>query len=457
VCRSTLTNPNNGCVPANVFGQGSISAAAVAYYSGTSSLSQEQKQDVYAFKIDGQPFEMWAGPVAMAFGGEYRKEEITVTSDPISQANGWRQINTQPLSGDLNVKEGFLEVGVPLLKNVTAVHLLDLNAAVRSTDYSTSGSVTTWKGGFNYEPIEDLRFRGTVSRDIRAPNINELYSGRALQIPSIIDPFKPGTQRNANVTIGGNPNLFPEHALSYTFGATWQPGWVQGLKASIDYYSIDLKDAIQSLNGQQVVDGCFKGQTVLCSQITRGSDGFISSVSAILLNTAETKTDGVDFELGYAYDIGEGKLAFRMLTTYVSRLVNTIGNVPTNRAGQVGSGAGIPHWRGNLGMDYRASKYNAGVLLRYVQGGKYDNTLIEPYGNINFNSINDNTISGRYYVDLNGSYKLTENFDLFAKVNNLLDKEPPATPSVITQSQYAASPFYDRVGRFYTAGVRVRF
>jgi len=108
-------------------------------------------------------------------------------------------------------------------------------------------------------------------------------------------------------------------------------------------------------------------------------------------------------------------------------------------------------------VDYKATNYNAGMLVRFVQGGKYDNTLIEPYGNINFNSINDNTISDRYYIDLNGSYNLTQNFDLFAKVNNLLDKDPPATPSAITQAQYAASPFYDRIGRYYTAGFRVRF
>jgi len=457
VCRSSIANPGNGCVPANVFGQGSISAAAVAYYTGTSWLVQEQQQDVYAFKIDGSPFETWAGPVVTAFGGEYRKEEITVDSDPISKANGWRQINTQPLNGDLNVKEGFLEVGVPLLKDMMAAHLLDLNAAVRSTDYSTSGSVTTWKGGFNYAPIEDLRFRGTVSRDIRAPNINELYSGQALQIPSIIDPFKPGVQRNANVRVGGNPNLFPEHALSYTFGATYQPAWVEGLKVSADYYSIDLKDAIASLTGQQVVDGCFNGTTSLCSQITRGTDGFISDVQAILLNTAETKTSGIDLEVGYAYDLGGGKLAFRLLSTYVDKLVNTIGNVPTDRAGQVGSGAGIPHWRGNLGVSYRAAKYEAGILYRYVQGGKYDNTFIEVDGSSNVNSINDNTVSGRGYIDLNGSYKFTDNFDLFAKVNNLLDKDPPATPNVITQTIYASAPFYDRTGRYYIAGARLRF
>jgi iron complex outermembrane recepter protein len=226
---------------------------------------------------------------------------------------------------------------------------------------------------------------------------------------------------------------------------------------SVDYYSIDLEDAIASLTGQQVVDGCFSGQTSLCGQITRGADGFISSVQATLLNTAETKTSGVDLEVGYSYALGAGQLNVRLLSTYVDKLVNTIANVPTDRAGQVGSGAGIPHWRGNLGVNYRVAKYEAGILYRYVQGGKYDNTFIEVDGTSNLNSINDNTVSGRGYIDLNGSYKVTENFDLFAKVNNLLDKDPPATPNVITQTIYASAPFYDRTGLYYIAGVRLRF
>ncbi len=208
VCRSSIANPNNGCVPANVFGQGSISQAAVAYYSGTSWLVQQQQQDVYAFKIDGRPFDLWAGPLRgirwrVSQGGDHRRLGPDLEGErlaPDQHAAAERRLQRE---GRLPRSRRAAREG-----DVTAVRLLDLNAAVRSTDYSTSGSVTTWKGGFNYEPIEDLRFRGTVSRDIRAPNINELYSGQSQQIPSIIDPFR-GVQRNANVLTGGNPNLVP--------------------------------------------------------------------------------------------------------------------------------------------------------------------------------------------------------------------------------------------------------
>jgi iron complex outermembrane receptor protein len=451
ICRSTLTDPSNGCVPANVFGQGSISAAAVAYYTGTSWLNQRQEQDVYAFKIDGSPFDTWAGAVSTAVGAEYRTEAIVVDSDAISRASGWRQINAQPLDGSYNVKEGFFEVGVPLLNEVPAAYLLDLNGAVRRTDYSTSGGVTTWKVGLNYEPIADLRIRGTVSRDIRAPNINELFSGQNQGISPLIDPIT-NTQRSVVQLTGGNPNLLPERALSYTFGAVYQPTWLPGFRVSADYYSIDLEDAISALTPQQVVDGCYRqGQQSLCDQITRDSSGLLSLVEATLLNTAATETSGLDIELGYTYDIEGGQLVARMLTTYVDDLTTTINNVPTDRAGQVGAAGGVPHWRGNLSLEFRSQKYNAGVLYRYVQGGTYDNTFVEGI------DINDNSVSGRSYIDLSGTYKLTEGIEVFGKINNVFDADPPATPNIIAQTIYAASPFYDRTGRYYIAGMRARF
>ena len=451
VCRSTLTNPNNGCVPANVFGQGSISPAAVAYYTGTSWVNQEQEQNVYAFKIDGHPFSTWAGPVATAFGAEYRTEAIEVDSDPISQASGWRQINAQKLDGSYNVKEGFVEVGVPLLNEKPFAYLLDLNGAVRRTDYSTSGGVTTWKVGLNYEPIEELRVRGTLSRDIRAPNINELFSGQNQGISPLIDPLN-NTQRSVVQLTGGNPNLTPERALSYTFGAVYNPSWAPGLRMSADYYSIDLEDAISALTPQQVVDGCYRqGQQDLCNQLTRDATGVLTRVEATLLNTAATETSGIDLELGYSFDLAAGKLSLRMLTTYVDKLTTTINGVLTDRAGQVGATGGIPHWRGNVSADFRTQKYTAGILYRYVEGGTYDNTFIEGI------DINDNSVSGRSYVDLSGAYRITDAIEIFGKINNVLDADPPATPNIIAQTIYANAPFYDRTGRYYIAGARMRF
>src|SRR6185436_14574190 len=168
--------------------------------------NSEQKQTLANANLQGTIFDTWAGAVSMAVGAEYRKDEVAASSDPISQAGGWFAVNSKPLSGSVNVKEGYTEFVVPLLRDKPFGYLLDVNAAARFTDYSTSGSVTTWKGGINYSPVQDVRIRGTVSRDIRAPSVNELFQGQIQNVQFLIDP-RPGTV-NANPSVkqftGGN-------------------------------------------------------------------------------------------------------------------------------------------------------------------------------------------------------------------------------------------------------------
>ena len=187
------------------------------------------------------------------------------------------------------MKEGFLEVGVPLLKDLPLVQLLDFNGAVRHTDYSTSGGVTTWKTGLNFEPIDQVRFRGTISRDIRAPSLNELFSGQSQGISPLIDPVT-NLQRSVILLTGGNPDLMPERALTHTLGVVYQPNWVQGLRLSVDYYAIEVKDSISSLSATAILDGCHRqNQTSLCSQITRDANGALTSVAATLVNAVEDR------------------------------------------------------------------------------------------------------------------------------------------------------------------------
>src|SRR5262249_7406094 len=141
------------------------------------------EQEVYAFNVQGDPFSTWAGPVSVAFGAEHRREEGSGDSDPLQQvvnANGtlgsYNTGNSQPFAGEYDVSEAYGETVVPLASHVAWADSLELNAAVRYTNYSTSGGVTTWKIGASYAPSQDLRFRVTRSRDIRAPNIEELFA-----------------------------------------------------------------------------------------------------------------------------------------------------------------------------------------------------------------------------------------------------------------------------------------
>src|SRR5690606_25192790 len=155
------------------------------------------------------PFSTWAGPVKIALGAEYRREQTTLRADSDSAARRWRSVNSQPFTGEFDVKEGYAEIVVPLANDVAFADNLEFNGAIRLTDYELSGGVTTWKVGLNYAPIPDVRFRATLSRDIRAPSNWELFSRGNQVINAIIDPRTNSSRQTVNIT-SGNPALDPE-------------------------------------------------------------------------------------------------------------------------------------------------------------------------------------------------------------------------------------------------------
>lgn len=467
ICRALLNNPNptaaqdpygniRSCIPVNPFGAGSISQAALDYYKGTAVMMARQRQDVYAISLEGSVFDTWAGTVSLAVGGEYRSETVRADVDEVSMRRRWKTVNPQPLRGELNVKEAFAEVVVPLLRDSGLGKHLDLNGAVRVTDYSTSGSVTTWKVGANYTPFDDLRLRATYSRDIRAANINELFSGQSQFFNNITNP-DTNLVRNTLQLTGGNPGLTPERAKALTAGAVYQPSWAPGLRLAVDYYSIDLDNAITSLTGQQIVDGCLiRDQADLCSAITFNGN-VIEAVEATLINAAGAKSSGVDIEASYSMPLAGGRLETRALVNYVEELSITVNGATTDYAGQtgttgtIGPAGGIPKWRGILSTTYRDDRASVGVAVRYVGGGTLNVSFVEGV------DIDDNDVPARAYVDLNASYRITPNVQIFGSIDNLLNKEPPLTPNAITAPSYASSVFYDRVGRYMTVGARFNF
>ncbi|WEK42912.1 MAG: TonB-dependent receptor [Candidatus Sphingomonas colombiensis] len=220
VCRSTLTDPTNGCVPLNLFGVGTASQQAIDYITGTSVRGWRQSQQVADIVVRGEPFSTWAGPVSVAFGGEYRNLNVDVTSDPISATPNvslFRVGNVKPYSAREAVKEAFVEAVVPLATDAAWAKNLELDLGGRITDYRTSGTVETWKIGVNYAVNDSIRFRATRSRDIRAPNINELFAAGQTLLGGITDT-KTSSIYTVSQTTGGNPFLKPERANTLTAG-----------------------------------------------------------------------------------------------------------------------------------------------------------------------------------------------------------------------------------------------
>jgi outer membrane receptor protein involved in Fe transport len=480
VCRSTLTNPSNGCVPYNVMGTGVNSPAALNYVTGVSYIDEHLTQDVFAASFHGEPFSTWAGPVSVAFGGEHRREGVSGVSTPLDLAGAFFVGDFQPTFGSYTVNEGFLETVIPLAKDASWAKELDLNGAVRATDYSTSGYVTTWKLGATYAPVSDVRFRATRSRDIRAPNLGEQFSaGQVSAGASIIDTNGTVYANSSQIT-KGNPQLKPEIANTTEFGVVVSPSFLPGFQASLDYYNIDISGAVQVPNAQTVVNLCGAGNQVLCSRITR-ANGTITVITQPE-NILSQKAQGLDFEASYRLPLSDissnwnGTFSVRVLGTYVLslRTRNTDGSVVEGsgvnggRFGAFGStvstGLSAPDFVSTVFVNYDTERLSTQVSMRYVGAGSYNNAFSQCSSNCTAGdklTINDNHIAANAIFNLSVSYKPFKgnSSSFFFAVNNILNTNPPIIGGNTVNAYYqgqANSDYYDRLGRMFQAGIRFR-
>jgi len=452
VCRSTLTNPDNGCQPANIFGLNTVSPAAVAYAGGTSFIDARQNQYNATVNLRGRLFDTWAGPVQVAVGGEYRKNDLRQTTDAISAIGGWRQANSAPFSGKVNVKEAYLETSVPLARDSVIGQSLDLDLAGRYVDYSTTGGTAVWKVGVNWALSDQIRLRGAYSRDFRAPTLNELFSAATTRSQqAVVD--RPGNQQVLVTTVsGGNRDLQPEVAHTLTAGVILRPSFVSNLQFSVDLFDIVLDDAINILGQQEVIDRCALGDANFCSALTRDASGTLTRVQSTFFNASTLKTRGIDFELAYRLPVGPGNIFFSELATYVDRLITTSGTTRVDTAGQLTGTNATPKWRSSTTLAYEQGPFTGRFLGTFIGGGRYDNT----YGPLD---LDKQRFNGRFYLDFTGEYQVSENFQLFLKVENMLDKDPPLIAENVTGRAGAAtaSGFFDLIGRNFGVGARLKF
>jgi iron complex outermembrane recepter protein len=488
VCRD-ITARANGCQPINLFGEGSPGQAAINYVNGTALYKVTTTQQVAAANLRGEPFSTWAGPVAIAVGGEYREEKATAVTDAISQASGFNYSNPKAFTGAIRVKEAYAEVALPLARDVPFLHKLDFNGAVRYTDYSTTGGVTTWKLGATWEPVDGFLIRATRSRDIRAPNNSELFAVNSVRA-TLLNSFT-GTTDQLTVVTQSSATLRPEVADTTTAGVSFSPKFLPGLSFSIDYYNISIGNAISTFPAQTIIDGCV-------AEVGRGAPGFycgfvprtgtgaatvISAVNTQWLNIARLKTNGIDLDLTYRVPLASGKLTTHLSGNYVAHLttddgtgirrtyngagiVTNVGGV-VDRAGQLGgftsgvitNGAtSIPHWIFSGSLTYAAAPFTVTAQGRWIEGGVLDKTLVGPgdkdYDPASPISIANNRIPAVFYLNLSGSVDLMNEgrrkVQLYGVVNNVTDKDVPF-PAV------GVTGLFDRIGRFYKVGIRINY
>ncbi|MFC3594609.1 TonB-dependent receptor plug domain-containing protein [Novosphingobium piscinae] len=489
VCRinvdANTTNDDRSCVPLNRIGTNGASQAAIDYvlYNGQQPLrTQQLKQEVVALNVStNNLFSTWAGQVSLAFGGEYRKESVNGQVDQLFRplvANGvttgtWIYGNYLPTIGAYTVKEGYVETIVPLASG------LDFNGAARLTDYSTSGTVTTWKAGLTWQVIPDIKLRGTVSRDIRAPNLSELFAPGTGRTNTVNVPQPNGSvaANQFNESTVGNPGLKPEVARTYGVGVVATPAFLPGFAMSVDYYKIDLSGSIDSLTAQTLVDQCYLQQiATACTFIsTTGGRGVttpglaVTSIEIKPTNFVSLETSGIDIEASYRRQIGPGNLTLRGLASHAIELVTDNGvTLQTDAAGQ--NTGGLPKWtyRFTAGYDFDSGFSIQGVA-RGVSGGVYNNNYIVctadcPLSTADRRTVNLNSIAGAFYYDINASY----NFEVagakaqaFLSIRNLTNKDPVLVGNGPTGNNTPAYPqtnraLYDVLGRVFRMGVRIK-
>ncbi|MEO0440293.1 MAG: TonB-dependent receptor [Pseudomonadota bacterium] len=510
---------DQGCVPINLFGAGSISPAALAYTNAESSFQTEITQQVIQGNISGSLFELPGGPLGIAAGVEYRRENSVEELDALTNA-GLNAGNALPDNfGGFNVIEGFLEVKAPILSDVPGFQLLEIGGAIRVADYSTVGSVVSYNGQATWKPIDDLTFRGTYARSVRAPNIGELFDGRSQTFPSgLTDPCvgigatgggalgdncraSPGVNQNiANNTgvginpltgaaftnaftlnqadlqgisgfNGGNPNLFEETATSWTIGAVINPVSIDALRnvqITVDYYNISIDDVIAAPARGFTLTQCFNnGNPNFCSLITRratgdsqNSPGSIEFIDATAVNGALLEAEGIDVTAAYRTSLDSiglpGTLNARIAYTHV--LTNNFFPAIGESADVAAGEIGTAEDRFTANLGYEQGPFRMTMTGTFI-GRSYED-------DVGYCAFFDDgspecvSVPAEFYLDTQLNYTVNDNFEFYFGVDNLLDNDAPnlltGTTFNVTGTDTAAD-VYDVFGRRYYTGVRMRF
>jgi outer membrane receptor protein involved in Fe transport len=490
VCRAAVANPTlyGDCVPINLFGEGNVTPEALAYVRGTSNFEVNNNMQILAANIRGDLFSTWAGPVSVAFGGEVRSQTLNQTSnaDPAiprdftgvqgapATALWFIRQNVGIAQGKVDVQEVYAEAVIPLARDLPWAKELDLNAAVRVTDYSTSGTVETWKIGASYRPVDDLRFRATASRDIAAPGLSQLFSGLQSS-PSSASTPDPHTNSVGTYLIQtqGNDNLKPEVGSMLVAGFVYTPSQMRGFSASVDVTSLLIEDAIfQQGHGEQITDcEASSGLAPVCDLIIRplpytdrSAANFPTIVNQVPQNLSKQYYAGADFELAYRAPVSDfgiglnGEVAFRAIASYLEtnkRKVSPFNPTLDSAGGTFGGDLvtdGFPTWTGSVSATYTDGPLSVSVLERFT--GEYERDYFQVF------DPELQTAPNVAYTDLNVRYKWGEEQKLesYLAISNLFNEKPPLIPSGQNPGlQYPTNKrTYDVIGTYVTLGLKFR-
>jgi iron complex outermembrane receptor protein len=486
-----------GCVPLNLFGDGNTSQAALNYIApGRQNLAIADQalyrlgQSVFSVSTQGTlPWGLPAGKIAMAIGFEDRLEQQRNQRDPLQLgASGvFESGNFSQYAGQYNVQEGFLEADVPILRN-QFVESLDFNAAGRFTNYSTSGAVQTWKLGATSQINEDIKVRATLSSDIRAPGIGELFSSVLISTQTVQYPTG-GPSFNIHYGAGGNVALKPEQSTTVSGGIVLTPHWIENLSMSFDWYSISLHGGIFSPSAGQIFDQCAnKKAAAFCSLVffakgypgnanqpvaseidgngispglsgplgtfSADSEGALNFYLRSPVNANSETVSGLDFQTDYHHELFAGILDWHVLGNYTDEKTRTSLGITSDGAGAVSGDGGVnplagftmPKFRATVSSTYAEGVWSVTAQARITGSARLSNQYIQGV------DVDNNAIPAVIYGDFRGSYRFSDRIQLYGAVDNAFNAPPPI---IATQGGGTTDcRIYDCIGRQYRIGVR---
>ena len=498
-------DPSNGCVGGNYFGPGKLTPELLGFLRGP-NLEDRETTDQYVFQVllRGDVTLYDNHTVSLAIGAEYREDSSEYRLDPAALdgdilASG---AVTSGNKGDYDVSEAYLEMVVPLLSDYRFAQQLLLDLGGRYSDYSSTGSAPSWKAGLTWELGDGLLVRVMTQRAVRAPNIQELFastteefSGDALfgfaasdpcsasedpvgagvddiciaqgLAPEQVGVFEANLFYPTIVRRSGNEDLEAEEADTLTAGFTWQPSAIEGFSLAFDYYSVEIDNAITTLQSSDLLNNCFalgNPSSAFCQAASRDSTGNVASINVAPLNAAELTSKGYDLQLEYRMDLPP----FRNRDASIS--VSVVGNRSTEYGFRADPAAAFldcegffgfpcdftstgsnPEYRVNTSISYQLGGFGATAIWRWIDSMENAGVYDEFFSTV---EIVQNSGTQNYF-DLNFFLDLGDRVSIQAGVNNLTDRDPPLLGFNSQQSNTNPN-LYDVLGRRYHASIQVR-
>ncbi|WP_026375547.1 TonB-dependent receptor domain-containing protein [Aestuariibacter salexigens] len=478
-----------GCAPMNLFGPGNISAQAAEFLRTAVASQALFNQKMFAASLAGDTegwFELPGGPIGLAFGYENRDEDFEFLPSQDLAAGTIAGFNGAPgLAGGYDVSEWFVEAYLPILEGVEFADLLDLELAYRSADYSTAGSVESYKIAGSWAPVESFRIRAGFNTAVRAPNIGELFAPESEGFPGAADPCSASgvTDNSARVRDlciatgvpasevftnsidpasgqvralgGGNPNLKEEEAETLTVGFVYDV--TEEFSFSLDYFDIEIEDAVSGAGTNNILNLCYNDPvnggvgSAYCNAVQRRANGTIDFVRDGSVNAASITLTGWDLIASYNTEMWGGDVS-----------VDYLGTVTDESNFEAFPGAGVIECAGNFGLNCGepTPEYKHRMTFKYGTDDYRVQLLWRHVGEVN--DDDDGTdfsvekIDGENYFDLSGTYYINDNYRVTAGIDNLFDTEPP----LIGDNQEQANTYpatYDVFGRTYYVNFAATF